>query len=290
MNIFLLILSVVSFMFANLSQSHFANSSGNRKKIPAFFGATWFLISGILFFIVALCMGALQTSSFTLWCGICAGFAFAFASYAALIAMKTGPLSLTVLIASFAMVVPVTLSSIVYNEGFSVAQIAGLVLMALVFIIINTRVKEQRPATLKWFVICVFCALSNGVVMFCAKTHQVLLPGQEQPVYLCIAFLAAAFFSMIIFLCAKKDADPYPFTTKTFYLPALFTGVFIGLANFLSLILTPLFPAVVLFPSYQGGTFLLTTLVSMLFLREEKTPRKIICVGLGLIAILMLNL
>jgi len=290
MNIFLLILSVVSFMFANLAQSRFANNSYSSKRIPAFFGASWFLISGILFFIVALCMGVLQTSLSTLWCGICAGFAFAFASYTALISMKTGPLSLTVLIASFAMVVPVLLSFVVYDERFTTLQIAGLVLMIVIFVIINTSIKSKQSATLKWFFTCVFCALSNGAVMFCAKTHQVLLPGQEQPVYLCIAFLSASFFSMIIFLFVKKDAQPYPFKAKTFYLPALFTGVFIGFANFLSLILTSLFPAAVLFPSYQGGTFLLTTLVSMIFLHEEKTPRKIICVVLGVISILMLNL
>lgn len=279
------------FAAGNFAQNVFANTSENSKTAPPLFGFSWFLICGTGYSLYLLISRDFVFHPLTILTALCAGASFCLGSYTALLAMRTGPLSLTILIASFCVVFPSILSILFLGERLHLMQMLGFMLILAVFVIITGGKKDSKPFSAIWLFTAVLCSASNGMIMFMAKLHQHILPSKQQPQYFALAFLSAAFCSILIyFLNAKQSKVHYAYTYKSFYAPAVATAVTLALGNFSSFALSSVMPASVLFPTMQGGTLLLTTAAACLFFGERPLVRTYASLAIGLVAIVLLNI
>ena len=66
-------------------------------------------------------------------------------------------------------------------------------------------------------------------------------------------------------------------------------GVCVGLLNFLNLNLSGKLPSVILFPVYNVGSMLLSSLISALIYKDKPTKRQGIGFAIGIVAILIVG-
>ncbi len=282
----------LTFILANLSQKAFSQTVKNSTAPALLFDSFWMALNCIIYFVMASFSGGFSASKQTIFVAFFGGIVFAIAAYTAVTSFKEGPMSLTSLIVSFSLVVPIIFDLI---KGImpTLLQVIGLVLILAVFIIINySKNKDEKKTSVKWFILALLCSITNGLINVCIKYHQILLPGKEQEEYLFFVFLFGSTVSIIAFFILNKldKTKDYTYKTKTFITPAVLTSVFISSLNFTTALIVNAIPAIILFPTQQCVGLIGLTLISVIVFKEKLEKKNIIGLILGLIAVLLLNI
>lgn len=258
-----------------------------------------FAVNGKAFFVAFLCTVAfnienllkgvsLSVFSFVL------SFAYALSlfltQFMQIKALASGPVSLSTLLYSFGFLPPIFYSAIFLNESVSLLQWLGILLLfPALYLIIHK--KDGGRVALKWLFYALLSALLSGTTAILQKTHQLSVYAKELPIFLLFAFFFSACFSVCGIFIFRK-AKPIQSTTSTTldkFSPYLL-GLFVGALNFLNLTLAGKIPAIVLFPVYNVGSLILTSVLSLLLFREKTTRRQFYGFCIGVIAILIIGL
>lgn len=202
-------------------------------------------------------------------------------------AMSTGSSSVTILIFSCGFLIPTFYSAIVYQEAISPAQLPGIGLILLsLFLIINPKDAKFSPSWLVWTLLSM---TGSGVSAILQKVHQKSPYAHELSPYLVAVFVVALSFSAIAYaLLPKKEVDSEP--RKISLLPAIISGLCVGIVNILNLYLSGKIPAVIQFPVYNIGNMILTGVLGALIFREKHTIKQFIGFGIGCLGILLIGL
>ncbi len=297
MTYFVLLLIVISFFGANIFQNRLSGSLEGRIYPSNLFQVVWMFLAAAVFLVLgAAGNGGLHFSSYTVSMGMLAGVFVLAGGMCLLGAMAVGPLSLTILIFSMYVIVPAILSILFLKEEVTVFQIVGMVLILIVLVISNpVGGKEEMRGSRVWWLLCIGSVLGTGLSNYVMKVHQYHLPGQQIFEYsissyiagiVCAGILAGFFYNR-----EKKQAGfvPYRFTWKCFFGPAAGMAVTEGIANVGNLYNASRMPAIVLYPVSQLGTLMLTVVFGVLVLKEKLTGRSVVCLVLGIAAILCMN-
>ena len=214
-------------------------------------------------------------------------------------AFENGPLSLSSLFNSFSVLVPVVVSFVAWGEDLRVVQFFGLALLLFVFVL-SSRTKSgeegtvQKGISVKWVLFIVPVVLINGFLMVIQKWHQIISPGKEVSEFLiCVfsfscAICVAAFFISRLSMKRREEPAPPLIQDKKFFRVVAMAGVATPLGNLLIVSLASMIPSVLLFPGLQGGTVILVSIISMLFLKERISWVGKLALVLGIVAIVLL--
>lgn len=203
-------------------------------------------------------------------------------------AMSLSNASTTSLIYSCGFLIPIFFSFFAYNETVSVVQIVSIVFLIFSLVLI---INPQKTGgfSLKWLLLSVLAACGSGTTAVLQKIHQRSIFANEFPSLLTFAFLFAAIILFVISLFVKRE-DTDERLDKKNTITSVFSGTFVGVLNMLNISLAGKIPAVILFPIYNIGSTILSSIICAVTFKEKTNRRQIIGVCIGLIAILFIGI
>ena len=281
-----LIFTTKSFFMSVLSKKHLHNT------------ADAVLINGFIFTVIALLFAAFVPSAghTEILFGVLMGALTVFCQVSYTTALSVGPLSLTGLVYNLAMLVPIFVSKIRYDEPLSAFRVVGI-LLSILALIINTKPSQNGKIPKKWYLFVLLAFFFNGLVATTTKIFTndyvpkgVLFP-KETYAYLGCAYITAAVLSFLVFFiirARKQRATCRP--TPSFF-------IFGGAVALLLAIFQPIYaysasviPGTLLFPVYNGASTLLVTLSGMILFKERLSRRQWIGVAVSSVAIVLMCL
>jgi drug/metabolite transporter (DMT)-like permease len=183
-----------------------------------------------------------------------------------------------------------------FNETISWAQVVGIILMLVSFVIAADNGKGQKRANLKWLLLCLAAFASQGGIGLMQKIHQSSAHKGELNSFLIIAFIVSAIASASVSAClygkergagggflAKRD-NKTRFAVLMIAVMVL-AGACMASNHKLNLYLSGVMDSAVFFPIVNGGGLVLTTLASLLVFRERLSAKRWIGVAVGILSV-----
>jgi drug/metabolite transporter (DMT)-like permease len=261
--------------------------------------ANYFLFDFLYFSLVVIIMivasnGIHHIHAPTVYFGIAFGIVTIIANLSYIKAMECGPLSFSTLFFAFGILIPTLAGPVFWNEQMSFIQIGGFLLLLITFYIINSPTAgENKKINIKWLIFSLIAFVSNGGLMIFMKTQQVMLPGKETKEFLIISFATSSLLSILFFLWYKfrnkREAVISHMKGSYFWLVVLCTGVTTAFGNLIGMILAGRIPAVIQFPSINGGIIIFTSILSAIIYKENINKKGVLGLSSGIIAIILLS-
>lgn len=237
-----------------------------------------------------LCIGSFTFHLPTLWYGLLYGCLMCLSMYAGFRALGLGPMSLTSLIVSFSVLLPLLYGLFFCHEEFGPLKIGGLaaLVVALIFANLGKKNGNQKETNYpKWLLYTMLTFLSNGMASILQKQHQLDYPGLYLSEFMLYAMLVCVLVFGVAALCSIRPRD-YPTLRGKRY--GLLSGVCGGLVNYGTLALSGMENASVLFPALSAGTILLSLLCGTLLFGERLRWPHYLALVAGTAAIVLLKL
>ena len=178
--------------------------------------------------------------------------------------------------------VPMSLSLIIWHEYPTVMQWCGICLAIVSIILVNWPSAGSlrgalRPAQLLLFLFC-------GTAEFSNKVFQKYGLQEHKSLFLLVTFSVAFLLSLAVTIKIKRVV-----TCRD-----LLIGVLVGIPNlfssfFLILALERIM-ATIAFPAYGAGTIVVINLVGLLFFKEKLERTELTAVALTIAALILINL
>ena len=181
-----------------------------------------------------------------------------------------------------AVLIPVLVAVLVFQERLRWPQLWGSVLAVLAILLINIGKGDVRQGGKKGLLLVLLTA--NGLTDTMANIYQKTGTEALKDHYLCYTFLAAL---LLAFGAALWKRDPARRADIGW-------GLLIGIPNYYSarfiLLALEQVPAVVVYPVYSVGTIITITLVGLAVFHERLGRQKAAALGLILAALALLNI
>ena len=210
------------------------------------------------------------------------------------IALKTGPVSLTVLIGNFHVLVTTSFSCLFMGEKLYFSQMIGiLLLLTSMFLGMESKPGEKK-ATRRWLLLTLAsmsCSALYGVgqKLFLA-TPQSQLPN-AQATELALSYALAALITFVIyFFCRKKGGVTTMVLKRPVVLFAVAIGFTLSLYQRLNTYALGVVEGTFQFPTYAGLQSLGMTLVGVCLFKDQLSRRQQLSVVCGIACVVLMNL
>ncbi len=200
------------------------------------------------------------------------------------LAIKSGPLSITMLITSFSLVIPAFHGVFAYDDALGFAGITGLILLLISLLLINKK-GDNAGMNIKWLICVIFAFCGNGFCSVFQKMQQYAFDGAYKNEFMIISLVFCAIFMTIAMVCAKEKLD-----FKNALALGAGCGVANGIVNMLVMVLVGSVPSIILYPSMSAGGIVIGFLVAVFVYKERLTRRQIVGYIMGTISVVLLNL
>ena len=179
------------------------------------------------------------------------------------------------------LLVPVTVSLLVFKEAPSLVQIIGFCIAIIAIILINFE-KGENSVNSKFALIMLLICAGLGDVM--SKIHEEIGNLALADNFLLYIFVVAGVLCVSLMLYKKQRIGKMEFIF----------GVLMGVPNYLSskflLVSLNYIPAVIAFPTFSVGCIVVITLTGLLVFREKLTKKQATALGMIMVALAMLNM
>lgn len=203
-------------------------------------------------------------------------------------ALTLGAMSVTSMIVSFSVAIPVVYGIIFKNDGITLHKTAGLILLgaALVFTSLKPKQKGEKRS-LKWAFYVFLTFVANGFNSILQKAYREKYHSAQGIEFMVWAMLICF---VVFALCDLKNISP----KKLWNVRAKGYGICAGAANslvgYLTIKLAGAENASVLFPAISAGTILGTILAGRLLFGEKLKINHIAALICGVTSVVMLKL
>ena len=161
----------------------------------------------ILLFAIGLFNG--HISLYTAGLGLLFGIVTALSNLYKMLALREGPMHITLLITTSSMIIP-ALSGIFFGETLSPAKLF-IILILIGFIYLSLEKKGNQKTNSKWFILCILAFVFQGSIGILQKIHQTSAHKAELNGFLFISFICSLIYSRIR---AKKSFKELGFNKK----------------------------------------------------------------------------
>lgn len=205
-----------------------------------------------------------------------------------------GPMSLSSVINSCSVVLPILFGCLVYDEKMTVLHLIGIALLLATFILTGTGSGEgKKEITLKWALMVLMSFLGNGFGAVVLAVYARLPETGSDSGFMAISFFISA---LLLFLClcftgrgAGRAEEPVRLSMPFFWTSGLSALGCFG-TNLLIIYLSGVMPASLLHPVYNSASGILVSVVSCLLFRERMDRKKVLILVLGICSVVFLNL
>ncbi len=294
MTAFLVLAAVLAFALnaalTRMVQIRFPGRQGILRCYQALFALTAALAFGVSYLLQT---ESLSVTSNELSFGILFGVFYFIAVAGSAAGYELGSMSLTAIIVNMSLLIPLLYSCVIQKEAAEPLQIVGIALIALTMILAvdRDRKKKKGGRPVKWLLVVLLAFFANGITAVLQKEY-ILSSGEEGTMlFMSVAYLTAAllFLGNAAWIRSRKQErlleKPLSLTSMS-----ILSGLGSFGGNALLGILCVRISGAVLYPFLNGGLCIVSAALSFVLFREKATLRKLIAIGVGLVAIVLLNL
>ena len=208
-----------------------------------------------------------------------------------IISMKNGPMALTSLIFQLSIVAVSVWGFIFWDSPVTAPVIIGLILVLLsLFFCLYTKKKEgEKGISLKWIICVGITFISNGAISVIQRQQPIDFNKQHSSMMM----FFGTFFAFIIILgfFLKSDKSEAKAVIKSSGIFPVLSGICNVLMNLFIIILatSKLSPSLI-YPSIGVGGIIITTIFSVIALKEKKTVLQWIGIIFGAAATVLLSI
>ncbi len=203
------------------------------------------------------------------------------------LSLVSGPLSITSLVNSFAMIVPMVFGIVFYNESVTLAFAFGFLLLVISLFLMNEK-KSEKKVTLKWLVYVGLAFIGNGMFSVVLSLCQRRFGGENDNQIMVIAMFVSAV--LILGISAVKERKE---SKKAFcygWHRAAATGCLNGGANLCTLLLMRTMSISLISPISSGGSVVLSALVGIFIYKERLSVKQCVGIAFGTLSVILLSL
>ena len=257
-----------------------------------FFNAIICLFAMIYFFITD--KGGLQFSTGVIIYGLINRLMYAIGFYAAYLAYRCGSFGLTRLLTSFASIIPIFFGILVLKEPTTLLTYISLILIFLSLFLMNYQGKtqegsqDQQKFSFKWIIFVILIILSNALISIISKLKVDNLGTELNNEYLIICYAGASLGLFILGFIFERDN--FKSTIKYGFTYGAAAGIFNGINNLLILITYEYLPISFISPVRTGLGMVIAFLLSIFLYKEKFTLRQLVSAGIGIVAVILMNL
>lgn len=235
-------------------------------------------------------VGGFQFHPGTVFFGCLFGILMCLSMQAGYLALASGPMSLTSMIVSFSVVIPVVYGIGFCNEGLTLFKMLGLFFFVVAIVFTNIKKpssQNSQKGGIKWafYVLATFCA--NGFNSIIQKVHQAKYNSQY-----CVEFMFwAMLVCFVVFMVVGFKRLPVKKLVATKgKIFGITGGITNALVGYLTIKLAGYENASVLFPAISAGTILGTLAVGIGVFKEKPRFNHIVAFVSGIVAVVFLKL
>jgi len=200
-------------------------------------------------------------------------------------------MALTSMLVSFSVIIPLIWGITVGNETLKNLQYLALVLFFLAIILTNAdKIKAKKTTQTNYCLWLLFVGITfacNGICSILQKQHQTLYPKAYSREFMLFAMLLC---SVVFLISAFRKISPKELKNIKGKRYGVLSGLANGIVNFLTLVLTGMENASVLFPIISAGTLLASLLCGGLIFKEKLKANHYVAFAAGIAAVVLLKL
>lgn len=201
-----------------------------------------------------------------------------------------GPMSLSGVIISCSVVLPVAFGCLVYHEALRAMHFLGIGFLLATFILTGTGSGEgKKEINIRWILWVMLSFLGSGFGAIVLAAYSKLPEVNNNNGFMAMSFFVESAMLGLYVLGGRKGEKKVRVTMPFFGL-AMLSAVGCFGTNLLIIYLSGVMPASLLHPIYNGVAGIVTTVVSCLAFRERMTWKKALILALGICAVVFLNL
>ena len=220
--------------------------------------------------------------------GIAAGVTLSAFTITWLLAVQKGAFVLISVAQMFGVVVTLICSTLVFGTQPTLLQYLGIaLLMAAVLVMGSYSKKLKGSLTAIAIVLLILCGVSSGLYDFTLKLFTTYSTSSKSMLNLLTYLVSALILGGMVLLPQKGEKVAIPW--KKIVLPILLMSVCLFLNSYFKAFSTQYLPDAALYPIYQAGGLILSTLIGAVFFQERVTVRCVIGLVLAFAAILLLK-
>lgn len=255
------------------------------KKQNVFIFTAVLSFFAMLFFIVSA-GGKLNFNAEFVPYSIGFGIAYGAATVGLVYAIKTGPLSISMLVMSYSLIIPTMYGIVFLKDPVHTGTYIGIILLMISLFMINMK-KEDTKFSLAWIIWVIISFVGNGMCSTVQKMQQLHFDGAYKSEFMIVALAVVIVISITVgFFQPGNKKDEFIGCLK--YAPI--SGIANGIVNLLTMMLTAMIPNAVLFPSLSAGGIVLTFIISIAVYKEKLTKMQLVGYAAGTVSVIMLSL
>ncbi len=282
MEIFYLLVVIVATSYQSVAKKFYSQKkSGKGVYLFSMFSS----VAAMLFFMATSC--GVQLNVNVLPYALCFGIAYGTAVVCSVLAVANGSLSISSLIISYSLMIPMFYGLIFLNDPISTALIIGIVLLVISLFLINKK-GEGSKVTTKWIVSLVLGFVGNGMCSVIQKIQQDAFDGAYKNEFM---IMALAVVAVILGVCVLfKEKGEVKTVPVSGWVAMLSCGVMNGIVNLLIMVLYETMPVSVVMPLISAGGIIITYIISKFVYKEELTRAQFAGFVIGVASIVFLNM
>jgi len=212
------------------------------------------------------------------------------------LALRIGPVSLTVLIANLSSFITVIFSMIAYRESFYLTQLIGILFLVLSMLLGIKRTDDEKGINGKWLLLVLMMTIANGVASVIMKVFSKEMSVQienSQNTFMVLCYLSAACLAVGLFCVTsrmgRRERASFGIFNKGVLIFVLAIGVVLGIYQKLHMIGLEKIDSGFMLPTYSGLQSLGMTFIGILMFGDKLSTRQKIGIACGIICVILMN-
>ncbi len=205
-------------------------------------------------------------------------------------ALSRGPVSLTVLINNFSMLVPTLVSAVLYQETLHRWQWLGMVLICL-SLLMSATPKGDAAAGKGWFMLTVATFVTNGWASVWQKIFATGSGSDETACFVVVAHAVSALCCGAMCGVRRLKSGPRPPFAKPGHVAAAAAAIggILGVFQLLNTYAISRIDGAFFFPVFNGCSTVILFLIGVILYRERHPLKRWLGAGIGVAAIVLMS-
>ena len=249
------------------------------------------LFNGLVFFTAAVLFSPYIFSASSVTWGFSALFAVFTVTFQLSYtkALSLGNVSVTVMMVNLSMLFPIVVSAVVYQETVSLIQFIGILLTVVSFILC-AETTSKKSLSGRWFSLSLAALFSNAGIGITQKIFTQRANGTDKESFVACSYAAAFLLTLTVYILMRKaKTDRAIFKKPSLYVLSLSVGVVLAVFQWLNTYAIATIDGTFLFPTYSGGSILLSTLAGIVLFKDAITTRQAASIAVGVAAVVLMN-